>query len=72
MILILHSCLQRNDNGIKNAAKNMAVIKKLVLNSLRFYKKKFNIRNSLKGLRLASSWSDQAREKIILNLWMVV
>tara|TARA_R110002049_G_scaffold289943_2_gene473147 strand:+ start:1937 stop:3070 length:1134 start_codon:yes stop_codon:yes gene_type:complete len=57
---------------IKKAAENMAVIRKLVLNSLKLYKKKFNIKNSMKGLRLASSWSDQSRAKIILNLGMVV
>lgn len=57
---------------IKKAAENMAVIRKLVLNSLKLYKKKFNTKNSMKGLRLASSWSDESREKIILNLGMVV
>lgn len=57
-------CIRKN-----NAAENMAVIRKMVLNIIKTYKAKTNKKRSINGYRRAFGWSEDVMVEI-LNSWI--
>jgi predicted transposase YbfD/YdcC len=67
---VLDVTFKEDYSQIKNAAENMSVIRKIILNLIKIYKEKTSSKSSLKGLRMMAGWSDEVAGGILGRLFV--
>lgn len=67
---VLDVTFKEDYSQIKNAAENMSVIRKIIINLIRIYKEKIQSKSSLKGLRMMAGWSDDVAGGILRGLFV--
>ena len=67
---MLDVTFKEDDSQIKNAAENMSVIRKIIINLIKVYKEKIQSKSSLKTLRMMAGWSDNVAGGILGGLFV--
>lgn len=67
---VLDVTFKEDDSQIKNAAENMSVIRKIIINLIKVYKEKIQSKSSLRTLRMMAGWSDNVAGGILGGLFV--
>jgi predicted transposase YbfD/YdcC len=67
---VLDVTFKEDYSQIKNAAENMSVIRKIIINLIKIYKEKIQSKSSLRTLRMMAGWSEDVAGGILGGLFV--
>ena len=67
---VLDVTFKEDNSQIKNAAENMSVIRKIIINLIKIYKEKIQSKSSLRTLRMMAGWSEDVAGGILGGLFV--